>query len=181
MLSQLRKGLIFVKIIELLELDENAEVLNKKEVESTVKDKMSTGTYSQKDIDFSGQWLVVDEILKITNKEIVYVVDEEKEKTWIKLPEKYVEENYLMDYDSDDECPSGIDVLVKEDGYPIGVITGCKSIKQAKVDNNLDGHRYKGELGLKINEQYFLSYNKDAGEFKLVKTNKDWDRGKHTI
>jgi len=86
----------------------------------------------------------------------------------------------MVDYDSDDQCPLGVDVLIKEDGYPIGVIAGCDSIKQAKVNNNLDGHKYKGYLGIKLNNDYFLTYNNEE-EFKLVKTHMDWDRGKHTI
>ncbi|MGP3779607.1 hypothetical protein ACTWKD_12390 [Halanaerobium saccharolyticum] len=87
----------------------------------------------------------------------------------------------MVDYQAEDKCPLDIDVLIKEDGYPIGVIKGCDSIQQAKVDNNLDGHRYKGELGITLNDKYFLTYKKDNEEFKVVKTNVDWDRGKHTI
>lgn len=87
----------------------------------------------------------------------------------------------MVDYESEDECPLGVDALIKEDGYPIGVITGCDSIKQAKVDNNLDGHKYKGELGIKLNSNNFLVYNQKEEQFKIVKTHTNWDRGKRTI
>ena len=87
----------------------------------------------------------------------------------------------MANYEAEDECPLGVDALIKEDGYPIGVVTGCDSIKQAKVDNNLDGHKYKGELGIKLNNDNFLVYKQGDEEFKLVKTHKNWDRGRRTI
>ncbi|TDP80781.1 hypothetical protein C7957_1573 [Halanaerobium saccharolyticum] len=171
-----------MKIIDLLELDENAEVINKKELKEIKELPAFIISQKQKEkFSSAGQWLVLDELLEIDNKYVVYLHDEEKESTWIKLPANYVEEDYMVDYQAEDKCPLGIDVLIKEDGYPIGVIKGCDSIQQAKVDNNLDGHRYKGELGITLNDKYFLTYKKDNEEFKVVKTNVDWDRGKHTI
>lgn len=172
-----------MKIIKFLELDEKAEILKEKEYEtkSNIKLKVPSVNHFQEDekINISGEWLVIDEILKITNKYIVNLLSDKM--TWIKLPEKYVEENYMIDYESDDECPLFVDALIREDGYPIGVITGCSSIKQAKVNNNLDGHKYKGELGIKLNDDYFLLYDKKDERFKLVKTYTDWDRGERTI
>jgi hypothetical protein len=171
-----------MKIIDVLELDENAEILNKKELENIKK--LPAVFKTQKDekaLKSDGQWLVLGELLEIDNQYLLYLQDKENEFTWIKLPDNYVEEDYMVDYKTEDQCPLGIDVLIKEDGYPIGVIKGCDSIKQAKVDNNLDGHRYKGELGITLNNKYFLSYKKENEEFKVVKTNVDWDRGKHTI
>lgn len=171
-----------MNIIELLELNENAEILNKedlksiKELPTVIKSKKE-----QDDFKSSGQWLVLDELLEINNQYLVTLQEEEEQRTWIKLPENYIEEDYMVDYKAEDQCPIGIDVLIKEDGYPIGVIKGCDSIQQAKVDNNLDGHKYKGELGITLNNKYFLTYKKENHEFKVVKTNVDWDRGKHTI
>ncbi|TDO73386.1 hypothetical protein DFR79_1373 [Halanaerobium saccharolyticum] len=175
-----------MEIIDLFELDENAEVLNKKEVKSNTYSqlKLFTEDYKQREdenFNISGQWIVLDESLEINNKYLNYVKYEDKDITWIKLPEKYVEDNYMVNYEADDQCPLGIDVLIKEDGYPLGVITGCDSIKQAKVDNNLDGHNYKGDLGIKLNNDYFLTFNQENEEFKIVKTNVDWDRGRRTI
>jgi len=171
-----------LKIIELLELNEDAEILNKKNLKN-IKE-LPTAIKSQKnkkDFKSNGQWLVLDEPLEIDNQYLVNFQDEKEGKTWLKLPDNYVEEDYMVDYKADDQCPLGIDVLIREDGYPIGVIKGCDSIKQAKVDNNLDGHRYKGELGITLNNNYFLIYKKENNEFKIVKTSVDWDRGKHTI
>ena len=171
-----------MKIIDVLELDENSEILNKKELKN-IKE-IPAVFKSQKDKESfksGGQWLVIGELLEIDNRYLSSLQDKDKEFTWIKLPDNYVEEDYMVDYKTEDQCPLGIDVLIKEDGYPIGVIKGCDSIKQAKVDNNLDGHRYKGELGITLNNKYFLSYRKENEEFKVIKTNVDWDRGKHTI
>ena len=175
-----------MKIIYWLELDKKSQVLDEKEMETNDQNQIeiSEDIYPQKDkndFNISGQWVLLDELLEIDNQYLDYLKNEEKEITWIKLPEQYVEENYMINYDSDDRCPLGIDALIKEDGYPIGVISGCKSIKQAKVDNNLDGHKYKGTLGIKLNNNYFLTYNKENEEFKVIRTNVDWDRGKHTI
>ncbi|RAK11219.1 hypothetical protein C8C77_103207 [Halanaerobium saccharolyticum] len=175
-----------MKIIDLFELDENAKVLNKKEVNSNSYSqlKLFTEDYKQKedkDFNISGQWIVLDESVKINNKYLNHLKNEENNLTWIKLPENYVEENYMVNYKVDDRCPLGIDVLIKEDGYPLGVISGCDSIKQAKVDNNLDGHKYKGDLGIKLNNDYFLTFNQENDELKIVKTNVDWDRGRRTI
>lgn len=175
-----------MEIIYWLELDENAKVLNKKEVDmkSQSQIEITSDNYPQqdeKDFNISGQWLLLDELLEIENRYLLYQKDKENKMIWIKLPEQYVEENYMVNYSSDDQCPLGIDVLIREDGYPIGVISGCDSIKQAKVDNNLDGHRYKGELGIKLNSNYFLTFKEDSEKFKVVKTNVEWDRGKHTI
>jgi len=174
-----------MNIIKLLELDENTQILEEKEIEnnSQKKDELKSikqPTKDGKDFNISGQWLLLDELVEINNQYLLSQKDEKKEITWIRLPDKYVEEDYMVDYDSDDQCPLGVDVLIKEDGYPIGVIAGCDSIKQAKVNNNLDGHKYKGYLGIKLNNDYFLTYNNEE-EFKLVKTHMDWDRGKHTI
>lgn len=171
-----------MNIIELLELNENAEILNKKDLKN-IKE-LPTVIKSKKDnADFksSGQWLVLDELLEINNQYLVTLREKEEQRTWIKLPNNYIEEDYMVDYKAEDQCPLGIDVLIREDGYPIGVIKGCDSIQQAKVDNNLDGHKYKGELGITLNNKYFLTYKKENEEFKVVKTNVDWDRGKHTI
>ncbi len=171
-----------MKIIDLLELDKNAEILNKRNLKN-IKE-LPSGFMSQKDkkgFKSAGHWLVLGEVLEIENQYLENVKDEKAEYTWIKLPDNYIDEGYMVDYEAEDQCPLGIDVLIKEDGYPIGVIQGCDSIKQAKVDNNLDGHKYKGELGIKLNNKYFLTYKKENEEFKVVKTNVDWDRGKHTI
>ena len=175
-----------MKIIYFLELDENGQILAEKEMGSPSKTQIEVtpDNYPQKnetDFNVSGQWLLLDELLEIDNQHISYFKDQEKEITWFKLPDKYVEEDYMIDYNSDDQCPSGIDVLIKEDGYPIGVVSGCNSIKQAKVNNNLDGHKYKGELGIKLNNQFFLSYQQENKEFKILKTSVDWDRGRRTI
>ena len=175
-----------MKIIKLLELDKNAHILNEKELKSNSEKKIELSSINypkktDKDYNISGDWLLLDELLEIDNQYLLSQKDKEQEITWIKLPAKYVEENYLVDYEPADECPLGIDALIKEDGYPIGVITGCDSIQQAKVDNNLDGHKYKGELGIKLNNNYFLTFNQQDEEFKVIKTNVDWDRGKRTI
>ena len=180
------RGVGFMKIIKLLELNENAQLLDEKEMENQSQNQIeiSSDNYPQKennDFNISGQWLLLDELLKIDNKYLVYVKNDEIEMTWIKLPEQYVAENYMINYNTDDKCPLGIDVLIKEDGYPIGVVSGCDSIKQAKVNNNLDGHKYKGELGIKLNKNYFLTFKEENEVFKIVKTYVDWDRGKHTI
>ena len=173
-----------MKIIYWLEMDKNGQILDKKEMQSQSEIKISSDNYLQKkgeESDISGQWLLLDELVEINNKYLLSQKDEENEKTWIRLPDKYVEENYMVDYGAEDQCPLGVDVLIKEDGYPIGVIKGCDSIKQAKVDNNLDGHKYKGILGITLNNNYFLTFNGKDEEFKVVKLNVDWDRGKHTI
>jgi hypothetical protein len=171
-----------MKIIDVLKLDENAEILNKKELENIKKLPAVFKTKKdEKAFKSVGQWLVLGELLEIDNQYLLNLKDKENEFTWIKLPDNYVEEDYMVDYEAEDECPLGIDVLIKEDGYPIGVIQGCDSVKQAKVDNNLDGHRYKGELGITLNNKFFLTYKKENEEFKVEKTNVDWDRGKHTI
>lgn len=175
-----------MKIIKLLELDENAQILKEKEMEGQAEEQseLNFDKPSQNDLEnnnISGQWILLDELLEIDNRYLVYLKNEENEMTWIKLPQKYVEENYLVDYEPEDECPLGIDALIKEDGYPIGVIAGCDSIKQAKVDNNLDGHKYKGELGIKLNSNYFLTFNQKEEVFNIIETNVDWDRGKRTI
>lgn len=180
------RGVGIMKIIKLLEMGKKAQILNKKEMESQSQNQIeiTSDNYPQqedKDFDVSGQWLLLDELIKIDNQYLDYQKDKENKMTWIKLPEQYVAENYMVNYNSDDRCPLGVDVLIKEDGYPIGVITGCDSIKQAKVNNNIDGHKYKGELGIKLNNKYFLTFNQDSEVFKVVKTNVDWDRGKHTI
>ncbi len=180
------KGVDVMKIIKLLEMDKNAQILDEKDMDDKSQNtiEITSNNYPQKEdgeLDISGQWLLLDELLEIDNKYVVDLKNKEKEITWIKLPEQYVAENYMINYDSDDRCPLGIDVLIKEDGYPIGVIAGCDSIKQAKVDNNLDGHKYKGELGIKLNNNYFLTFKKESEEFKVVKTNVDWDRGRRTI
>ncbi|MFN2340714.1 MAG: hypothetical protein ABR547_05535 [Halanaerobium sp.] len=173
-----------MKIIYWLEMDKNAQIVDEKEMESQSEIKISSDNHLQKkgeEADISGQWLLLDELVEINNQYLLSQKDEEKEITWIRLPDKYVEEDYMVDYSAKDQCPLGVDVLIKEDGYPVGVIAGCDSIKQAKVDNNLDGHKYKGELGLKLNNDYFLTFKKESEEFKVVRTNVDWDRGKHTI
>jgi hypothetical protein len=175
-----------MKIIKKLELDENAQILEEKELKSDSQKEIELTSINypqkkEKNYKISGQWLLIDELVEINNQYLLFQNDEENETTWIRLPDKYVAEDYMVDYSPEDQCPLGIDVLIKEDGYPVGVIKGCDSIKQAKVDNNLDGHRYKGELGITINNKYFLTYKKDNEEFKVVKTNVDWDRGKHTI
>lgn len=171
-----------MKIINLLELNENAEILVKSEGQSEIyiPEELSAN-YFKNDVNISGQWLVLDEILKVNNENLIYYEEIDKNRTWIKLPDNYVKENYLIDYDIDDTCPPGIDLLVKEDGYPIGVISGCTSIKQAKINNNLDGHKYKGIFGIEINNNYFISYHKESKKFNILKTSKDWDRGKKTI
>ena len=175
-----------MEIIYLLELDENAQIMTEETLEnnSPKQIEISSNDYPQnkgEELNIAGQWLLVDELLEINNKYIINVKDSAKGITWIKLPDKYVEENYLVNYDPEDECPLGIDVLIKEDGYPISVLTGCDSIKQAKVDNNLDGHKYKGELGIKLNKDYFLTFKEEDEEFKIVNTSVDWDRGKRTV
>ncbi len=175
-----------MKIIKFLELDEKAQILEEKDLKSNFKKETELGSINypqkkEKDYKISGEWLLIDELIEIKNQYLVYQKDEENKNTWIRLPDKFVTEDYMVNYSPEDQCPLGIDALIKEDGYPIGVIQGCDSIKQAKVDNNLDGHRYKGELGITLNSQYFLTYKKDNQEFKVVKTNVDWDRGKHTI
>jgi hypothetical protein len=175
-----------MKIINFFELDENNQVLNEKKVESSSHKQVEVPSddyfkKAENNFEISGQWLVIDELLNINNKYLNYIKNKEENLTWLKLPAKYVEENYMINYKTEDECPLGVDVLIKEDGYPIGVITGCDSIKQAKVDNNLDGHKYKGDLGIKLNNDYFLTYNQEDEEFRLIKTHTDWDRGKHTI
>jgi hypothetical protein len=173
-------------IIYFLELDKNAEVLREKDMLnlSEAQIEVSSDNYPKKeDVEFNiaGQWLLIDELLEINNKYLTHLKNKDKNMTWIKLPDKYVEENYLVHYESDDECPLGIDVLIKEDNYPISVVSGCDSIKQAKVDNNLDGHKYKGELGIKLNKDYFLTFKEEDEEFKIVNTNVDWDRGERTV
>lgn len=185
-LRQLNERSVFMNIISFFELDNNCQVLNKKDLEENSQKKIEVPSdnyfkKTERDFDAAGEWLVIDELIEIKNQYLNYIKNEKKQITWIQLPEKYVEEEYMVDYDTDQECPLGIDALIEEDGYPIGVVTGCDSIKQAKVDNNLDGHRYKGLLGIKLNNDYFLSYNKDNREFRLIKTHMDWDRGKHTI
>ncbi|MFW5891035.1 MAG: hypothetical protein ACOCUI_02350 [bacterium] len=175
-----------MEIIYLLELDKNAEVLRKKDMLNISQSQieLSSDNYPKKeDVEFNiaGQWLLIDELLEVDNNYLTHLKNKDKNMTWIKLPDKYVEENYLVDYESDDECPLGIDVLIKEDNYPISVVSGCDSIKQAKVDNNLDGHKYKGELGIKLNKDYFLTFKEEDEEFKIVNTNVDWDRGERTV
>lgn len=173
-----------MKIIYSAELDKQANIINEKELDAELKLDFAAADYPQKtnkDFDISGQWLLIDELLKIDNKYLPFQRNEEKEMTWIKLPDKYVEEDYLVHYDSEDECPLGVDVLIKEDNYPIGVVSGCDSIKQAKVNNNLDGHKYKGVLGIKLNNQYFLCYKEKRKEFVINKTSVDYDRGSHSI
>ncbi|MFW6001099.1 MAG: hypothetical protein ACOCQE_01900 [Halanaerobium sp.] len=175
-----------MEIIYLLELDKNAEVLRKKDMLNLSQSQieLSSDNYPKKeDVEFNiaGQWLLIDELLEVDNNYLTHLKNKDKNMTWIKLPDKYVEENYLVDYESDDECPLGIDVLIKEDNYPISVVSGCDSIKQAKVDNNLDGHKYKGELGIKLNKDYFLTFKEEDEEFKIVNTNVDWDRGERTV
>jgi len=174
-----------MKIINFFELDEKANIVKEKKFESNSDKQIevpSNDFFKETEVtDISGQWLVIDELLEVDNIYVDHFVNKETEITWIKLPEKYVKENYMAHYEAEDECPLGVDALIKEDGYPIGVITGCDSIKQAKVDNNLDGHKYKGELGIKLNNDNFLVYKQDDEEFKLVKTHKNWDRGRRTI
>ncbi|MGM0500698.1 MAG: hypothetical protein ACQERL_10915 [Bacillota bacterium] len=175
-----------MEIINFIELDEKAEIIKKKDLknDSNKQVKVPSDDYfknAEEIIDASGQWLVINELVEIENEYLEHFTNKEEEITWIKLPGKYVEENYMVDYESEDECPLGVDALIKEDGYPIGVITGCDSIKQAKVDNNLDGHKYKGELGIKLNSNNFLVYNQKEEQFKIVKTHTNWDRGKRTI
>ena len=175
-----------MEIINFIELDEKAEIMKKEDLKdnSNKQVEVPSDDYFEKAediIDASGQWLVIDELVEIDNKYVEHFINKEKEITWIKLPEKYVKENYMINYKSEEECPLGVDALIKEDGYPIGVISGCDSIKQAKVDNNLDGHRYKGELGIKLNSANFLVYNQKNEQFKIVKTHTNWDRGKRTI
>src|SRR6056297_2928428 len=169
-----------VNIIKLLELDENTQILEEKEIENNSQKKgelksIKPPTKDGKDFNISGQWLLLDELVEINNQYVLSQKDENKEITWIRLPDKYVEEDYMVDYDSDDQCPLGVDVLIKEDGYPLGVIAGCDSIKQAKVDNNLDGHKYRGELGIKLNSNYFLTFKAENEDFKVIKTSVDWD------
>lgn len=175
-----------MKIIKLLEMDSDAKILAEKELKSDSQKEieLTTINYPKKekdDFNISGKWLLLDELVEINNQYLLSQKDKENEITWIRLPDKYVAEDYMVDYNTEDQCPLGVDVLIKEDGYPIGVISGCDSIKQAKVDNNLDGHKYKGELGIKLNNNYFLTFKEKTEEFKVVKTNLDWDRGKHTI
>lgn len=175
-----------MKIINFLELNENAEVLKKWDLESNAKDLVKAASEdfikkAEKEFNVSGQWLVIDELFEIDNKYLLNFKNKEKEITWIKLPEKYVKEDYLVNYDYHDQCPLEVDVLIREDGYPIGVVSGVNSIKQAKVNNNLDGHKYKGEIGLKLNKDYFLTFDKEKEKFKIIKTHVDWDRGKKTI
>ncbi len=175
-----------MEIVYCLELDENAKVVDKEKLASYSKNlrEITSENYPQKEgkeFNIAGQWLLVDELMEIDNKYLDHVKNEEKGITWIRLPDKYVEENYLVNYAPEDECPLGIDVLIKEDNYPLGVVTGCDSIKQAKVDNNLDGHKYKGELGIKLNNDYFLTFNEESEEFEIDKTTVDWDRGKRTV
>ncbi len=175
-----------MEIINLFELDKKAQIVKKKKFESNPDKQVEvpSNNYfkeSEDVIDISGQWLVIDELVEVKNKYVEHFTNKEEEITWIKLPEKYVKENYMINYKAEDECPLGVDALIKEDGYPIGVVTGCDSIKQAKVDNNLDGHKYKGELGIKLNNDIFLFYNQAKEQFKLVRTHANWDRGKRTI
>lgn len=170
-----------MEIIALLEIDRNEEIVNKDEVEYDLKN-LSLAKLSQVEKDnIAGQWLVVDEIVEIDNEYLISFHDQKNQNTVIKLPAEYVAENYLVDYTTDDKCPVGIDALIKENGYSIGVVSGCKSIKQAKVQNNLDGYSYEGQLGFKLNDDYFLYYDKKDGFFDISETITDWDRGKRTI
>lgn len=173
-----------MKIVNFFKLDENAEILEKKEIAANTNNSIKAPSKkfikkADENFEISGYWIVLDDLLEIDNQCLVYFKNEDREITWIRLPDQYVENNYMINYDSDNKCPIGIDVLIKEDGYPIGVISHCNSIKQTNVNNILDGHKYKGELGIKLNNDYFLTYNNE--EFKLNKTHIDWDRGKHTI
>lgn len=170
-----------MKVVALIEIDKKAEIIDEIEVEIDLDEFNLSKLTKIKDKDISGQWVILDELLEIQNDFLISYQNEKEKNTMIKLPPKYVKENYLIDYEPEDECPLGVDLLVTENNYPIGVIAGCDSIKQAKVNNNLDGHRYQGQLGIKLNDDYFLYYDEDEAGFDISKTSKDWDRGKNTI
>ncbi|ADO77188.1 hypothetical protein [Halanaerobium praevalens] len=166
-------------VINLFELDKKAKVVKLDSKEKIEADYFKESNLSQliqansEIANISGQWLILDDVIKIDNQHLIYFKDKKENKTFIKLPNAYVEENYLINYEAEDTCPLGVDVLVKENGYPIGIVSGCKSIKQAKVQNDLDGHSYKGQLGFKLNQYYFLNYDQKFKEFRVITIKKD--------
>lgn len=41
------------------------------------------------------------------------------------------------------------------------------------MQNDLDGHSYKGQLGFKLNQYYFLNYDQKFKEFRVITIKKD--------
>ena len=127
------------------------------------------GNYFREDgepTNIAGEWLVIDELLDIDNNYLTYAQLQDDEITLVKLPEKYVEKDYLIDYETDEECPVGVDVLVRENGFNVDIVPGCAYQGDANVSNHLDGHKYSGYLGFQLNDDYFVTYKK--GGFKML-------------
>ena len=96
-----------MKIIYWLEVDKDSQVVDEKEMESNAQNQIdiSEDSYPQKDtndFNISGQWVLLDELLEIDNQYLDYLKNEEKEMTWIKLPEQYVKDNYDPTMQNDD-------------------------------------------------------------------------------
>jgi hypothetical protein len=157
-----------LKILDVVEL--TAEGFDVEDKEKNYLDdggSLAAGNYPTEDeepINIAGEWLVVNELIEVDNDYLVYISLESEDITLVQLPGKYVEEDYLIDYDATDECPLGVDVLVREDGFNIKVVPGCDYQAQANVNNHLDGHKYTGYLGFKVNDDYFVTYRDDKFE-----------------
>mgnify|MGYP006276005013 FL=1 len=161
-----------MKKINVIKLDEEGYALdNNEDIDNYFDDggDLPVGNYVKEDtkpVNIEGEWLVVNELMDVENDYLTYAQRKSDNKTLIQLPGKYVEEDYLVDYDASDECPLGIDVLVREDGFNVNVVPGCDYKSDANVNNHLDGHKYSGYLGFKLNEDYFVTYKND--KFQMI-------------
>lgn len=172
-----------MQIINFLEFNEQSEIIDYKNFDSELygEDDFKEIISSNNIADSFGEWLIIDEVFEVKNKKLKYYNDQKRNTTWNKLPSKYVQEKYLKNYDDNDKCPIEIDVLVRENGYPIGVLSNCKSIKQAKVSNNLDGYKYNAILGIQLDEDYFLNFDSEENNFKLFKIKMNWNRDEQSF
>ncbi|MGM0501985.1 MAG: hypothetical protein ACQERJ_05615 [Bacillota bacterium] len=160
-----------MKVIDVVELDENGAVVNDQAevINYFAGNDLPEGNYPTEDgepINIAGEWLLISEPLEVENECLVHVKGINNGNTLVKLPNKYVAEDYLVDYDADEECPLGVDVLIREDGFNVEVVPGCDYRSQANVNNTLDGHQYTGYLGFKLNDDYFITYRDN--QFQMI-------------
>ena len=161
-----------MNVIEVVELDDKGVAVNNdSEVVNYFDDNgdFPDGNYPTEDgkpINIAGEWLLINDNIEVDNDYLVYAQRSSDGITLVQLPGKYVEEDYLVEYNAKDECPLGVDVLVRENGFNVRVVRGCDYQNQANVNNHLDGHKYSGYLGFKLNDDYFVTYRNE--QFQMI-------------
>ena len=119
---------------------------------------LPSGNFNKEDI--AGVWIVIDGKVDSDNDNIIYAYREVDDTTLVKSPiNNFDKKDYIIDYSENPNAldihqDSPFDVLVRKNGYNFKV----------NFDVDLDGYKYTGVLGLKLNNNLFLGFESNKWE-----------------